>query len=97
MKFSELELYKLRKITDKNIEDHISFNILNFIHIIDLNTEDFIEISYNSKLFGNPEMIFKKKLGQVMGLITATFYNEIRKYVFFNKGYELLEDLMGLE
>ena len=91
------ELNKLRKIADKNIEDHISFNILNFIHIIDLNTEDFIEISYNSKLFGNPEMIFKKKLGQVMGLITATFDGEIKKYVFNDEGYELLEDLLELE
>jgi hypothetical protein len=86
MKFSMSELNKLRKTADKNIEDQINFNILNFIHTIHLNADDFIEMSYNSKFFGDLEMIFKKKSGQVMGLIIATFDGEIRKYVFNDKG-----------
>ena len=97
MKFSMLELNKLRKTVDKNIEDQINFNILNFIHTIHLNADDFIEMFYNSKFFGDLEMTFKKKPGQVMGLITVTYDGGIRKYVFNDEGYELLEDLLKLD
>lgn len=59
------ELNKLRKIADKNIEEQINFNILNFIYTIHLNADDFIEMSYDSKFFGDIEMIFKKKQGRL--------------------------------
>lgn len=42
-------------------------------------------------------MTFRKKSGQAMGLITVTVDGEARKYVFNDKGYELLEDLLELE
>lgn len=41
-------------------------------------------------------MTFKKNPGQVMGLITATINGEVRKYVFNDKGYESLDDLIKL-
>jgi hypothetical protein len=41
-------------------------------------------------------MTFRKNSGQVMGLITATIDGEVRKYVFNDKGYEPLEDLLDL-
>lgn len=41
-------------------------------------------------------MTIRKNAGQVMGLITATANSEIQKYVFNEKGYELLVDLLEL-
>jgi hypothetical protein len=41
-------------------------------------------------------MTFIKNAGQVMGLITATINGEVRKYIFNDKGYEPLEDLLKL-
>lgn len=41
-------------------------------------------------------MTFRKNIGQIMGLITATINGEVRKYVFNEKGYEQLEDLLKL-
>lgn len=46
--------------------------------------------------FGELPMTFKKYPGQVMGLITATINGEVQKYVFNEKGYEPLEDLIKL-
>lgn len=94
MKYTMTELKKLRKIKDKNIEDRIKFNILNFIYTIHLNEQDFIEESYDAEFFGELPMTFRKNEGQVMGLITATVNGEVRKYIFNDQGYELLEDLL---
>jgi len=47
MKYSELELKKMNKMGDLTIEDKIKFNILNFIHTIHLNNQDFIDSSYD--------------------------------------------------
>ena len=97
MKYTIAELKKLRKITDKNIEDRIKFNILKFIYTIHLNEQDFIEESYDTEFFGELPMTFRKNEGQVIGLITATVNGEVQKYVFNEKGYESLEDSMGVE
>ena len=84
------------KTGDLNLEDQIKFNILNFIRTIHLNDLDFIESSFGSEFFGELPMTFKKNTGQVMGLITATINGEVQKYVFNDKGYEPLEDLLKL-
>lgn len=94
MKFSVAEINRLRKKSYENIEDQIKINILNFIYTIHLNEQDFIEESYDSKFFGDLEIAFKKKSGQVMGLVTATFDGEVKRYVFNDQGYELLDDLI---
>ncbi|NLJ18316.1 hypothetical protein [Globicatella sulfidifaciens] len=96
MKYSELAVKKLLKIKDLNIEDQVKVNILNFIRAIHLNEEDFIESAYGSQFFGELPMTFQKNEGQVMGLITATVDGEVRKYVFNDRGYEPLENLLVL-
>ena len=96
MKYSEIEVNKTLKMGDLGIEDEIKFNILNFIRTIHLDELDFIESSFGSEFFGELPMTFQKKPGQVMGLITATINGEVRKYVFNDKGYEKLDDLLEL-
>jgi len=96
MKYSEIEVKRMLKADDLCLEDQIVFNILNFIRTIHLNRQNFIESSFGSEFFGELPMTFKKNPGQVMGLITATIDGEVRKYVFNDKGYEPLEDLLDL-
>jgi hypothetical protein len=96
MKYSEIELKRMLKAGDLSLEEQIKFNILNFIRTIYLNEQDFIKSSYGTEFYGELPMTFRKNPGQVMGLITATINGEVRKYVFNDKGYESLEDLMDL-
>ena len=96
MKYSEIAVKKMLKAGDLSLEEQIKFNILNFIRTIHLNELDFIESSFGSEFFGELPMTFKKNPGQVFGLITATINGEVRKYVFNDKGYEPLEDLLDL-
>lgn len=96
MKYSEIKVKKMLKAGDLSLEEQIKFNILNFIRTIHLNKLDFFESSFGSEFFGELPMTFKKNSGQIMGLITATINGEVRKYVFNDKGYEPLEDLLKL-
>jgi len=96
LKYSELAVKKMLKADDLSLEEQIKFNILNFIRIIHINNQDFIEASFGSEFFGELPMTFKKNPGQVMGLITATIDGEVRKYVFNDKGYEELDDILEL-
>lgn len=96
LKYSEIEVKKMLKAGDLSLEEQIKFNILNFIRTIYLNELDFIGSSFGSEFFGELPMTFKKNTGQVMGLITATINGEVQKYVFNDKGYEPLEDLLKL-
>ena len=96
MKYSEIEVKRMLKAGDLSLEDQIKFNILNFIRTIYLNEQDFIKSSYGTEFYGELPMTFRKNPGQVMGLITATIDGEVRKYVFNDKGYEPLEDLIDL-
>ena len=96
VKYSEIVAKKMLKAGDLSLEEQIKFNILNFIKTIHLNELDFIESSFGTEFFGELPMTFKKNSGQVMGLITATINGEVRNYVFNDKGYEPLEDLLKL-
>jgi len=96
MKYSEIEVKRMLKARDLNLEEQIVFNILNFIRTIHLNRQNFIESSFGSEFYGELPMTFRKNSGQVMGLITATIDGEVQKYVFNDKGYEPLEDLLDL-
>jgi hypothetical protein len=96
LKYSDIEVKKMLKAGDLSLEEQIKFNILNFIRTIHLNELDFIESSFGTEFFGELPMTFHKNAGQVMGLITATINGEVRKYVFNDKGYEPLEDLIKL-
>jgi hypothetical protein len=96
LKYSEIEVKKMLKAGDLSLEEQIKFNILNFIRTIHLNKLDFIESSFGSEFFGELPMTFQKNPGQVMGLITATINGEVQMYVFNDKGYEPLEDLIKL-
>ena len=99
MIYSKLELKKMvnRGLQNLSVDDEIKFNILNFIHCIYLNKQDFIKESYDSEFFGNLSMVFKKKPGQVFGLVRVFIKDEGRKieYVFNEKGYEVLEDIIN--
>ncbi len=97
MKYSELELKRMSKDGDLSIEDKIKFNIFNFIRTIHLNKQDFIQEFYGSEFYGELPMTFRKKPGQVMGLITVKTGDDERTYVFNDRGYELLDDLLELK
>ena len=96
MKYSEIEVKKLLKVGNLSLEDQVKVNILNFIRTIYLNEQDFIDSAYGTEFFGDLPMTFKKRSGQVMGLITATVNGDVRKYIFNDQGYEGLEDLLEL-
>lgn len=80
-------------------DEEIRLNILNFIRTIHSNKYDFIDVFYDSEFFGDIGFRFKKRSGQVMGLITVSIKDEDRKsiYIFNEKGYELLDDLLELD
>lgn len=94
--YSEQRMAELLEADDLNTEDKVAFNILNFIRTIQLNQQDFIEAQLDSEFYGELPMTFKKKPGQVMGLVTATIDGTVEKYVFNDKGYVSLEELMDL-
>lgn len=96
MKYSEIEINRLLKSKDLSLEDQVKVNILNFIRMIHLNEQNFINSSFGSEFFGELPMTFQKKAGQVIGIITATVNGEVRTYVFNDKGYEELVDLLKL-
>ena len=96
MKYSEIEVKKLLKVGNLSLEDQVKVNILNFIRTIYLNEQDFIDSAYGTEFFGDLPMTFKKRSGQVMGLITATVNGDVQKYIFNDQGYEELEDLLEL-
>ena len=87
---------KMLKAGGLNLEDQIKFNILNFIRTIHLNKLDFIESSFGTEFYGDLPMSFRKNAGQVMGLITATINGEVQKYIFNDRGYEPLEEILEL-
>jgi len=94
MKYSELELKRMIKAGDLSVEDQIKFNILNFIRTIHLNKQDFVQESYGTEFYGELPMTFRKKAGQVVGLITVKTEGDERTYIFNDRGYELLDDLL---
>ncbi|NLC66587.1 MAG: hypothetical protein GX752_06580 [Clostridium sp.] len=98
MKYSTLVINKLFKKEDKTLEETIKLDILNFIRVIHSNGHDFIDAFYDAEYFGDIGMTFKKMSGQVMGIITVNIKSEGRKltYIFNDKGYELLDDLLEL-
>jgi hypothetical protein len=99
MIYSELELKKMvnNGLGNLSVDDEIKFNILNFIHGIHLNKQDFLYESYNSEFFGNLNMVFTKKPLQIFGSVRVVIKDECRKMVFiFNdSGYELAEDIIN--
>ena len=99
IKYSISAINELWKIEDKTLEDTIKLDILSFIRTIHSNKHDFIDESYDTEFFGDLGMSFKKKSGQVMGLITVNIKSEDRKliYIFNERGYELLDDLLELD
>lgn len=86
----------MQRLEGLNLEDKTRLNILNFIRTIHLNNQDFIESSFDTEYFGELPMSFRKNAGQAMGLIIATVGSETRKFVFTDRGYEELEDILKL-
>lgn len=98
MRFSELELKRIidKGYTNMSVEEEITFNILNFIHCIYLNGQDFYSASFNSQLFGDLEMTFKKNGCCLVGHCQAFIKKENRviDYLFTENGFELLKDVV---
>ena len=94
MIYSEIELAKMMKAGDMSIEDQVKASILGFIHCIYLNKQDFIKAVYETEYYGKLPMTFRKKAGQVMGVITAKVNGKEQTYIFNQYGYEPLEDLL---
>lgn len=102
MRFNELELKKTIRKHNKNefknltVEDEISINILNFIHAIHLNRQDFYNSLFATEYFGDLEMTFNKEAGCLIGHCRAIVKNENRviDYLFTENGYELLGDVV---
>lgn len=96
MRYSELEVKRLLKMSEElSLEDQVKANILNFIRTIYLNQQDFITSSFDSQFFGDLPMTFRKKEGQVMGVVIATVNGQKQMYLFTEDGYERLEDVLG--
>ena len=98
MRYSVSEFKKMLDTELKTTDDMIKFDILNFIRVIHLNKQNFIESSFNTNYYGDRRMTFLKKEGQVIGIIHVHIVSKGREmtYIFNDKGYELLEDLLGL-
>lgn len=98
MHFSEIELKKMVDKGFKSIsaEEEIAFNILNFIHCIHLNKQDFYSESFNSQYFGDLEMTFKKSGGCLIGhcWVFVKKENRVIDYLFTESGFELLQDIV---
>lgn len=98
MRFSETELKRIlhKGINNVTFEEEIAFNILNFIHCIHLNNQDFYSQAYNSKFFGDLEMTFKKGEGRLIGHCQAIIKkeNKVIDYLFTENGFEKLKDVM---
>ena len=98
MLFDELELTRMvkRGLKDIDVQDEIKFNILNFIHCIHLNKQDFFRNSFNSQLFGDLEMTFKKKPNSLIGYCKVFIKadNKEINYLYTENGYELLDDVL---
>lgn len=99
MLFDELELNRMvkRGLKDIDMHDEIKFNILNFIHCIHLNKQDFYRNSFNSQFFGDVEMTFKKKHNSLIGncRIFIKAENKEINYLYTENGYELLDDVLS--
>lgn len=96
MMFSVKELDKLLEAGDMSPVNQVKFNILNFIHTIHLNGQDFVKSYYASEFYGELPMTFRKDPGQLFGLATAVLDGGVKMYVFNKQGFECLEDLVGL-
>lgn len=102
MRFDELELKKtIRKHSRNNfknltVEEEININILNFIHTIHLNKQDFYSSEFGSKYFGDLEMNFNKEAGCLIGHCRVVIKNEnsVIDYLFTENGYELLSNVV---
>jgi hypothetical protein len=94
MLYTELELKRLLKKGYKNmtVEEEITFNILNFIHCIHLNGQDFYRAVFDSIFFGDLEMIFKKDPNCLVGYSRAIDKkgNKTYEYLFTENGFEML-------
>ena len=93
MKYSELELKRMIKAKYFSIEDKIRFNILNIIPTIHLINRTVFKNPL-VRIYGELPMTFRKKVGHVMGFITAKPGDDERPYVFNDRGYELLDVLL---
>lgn len=96
MKYSETETIRILEKSELSVEERVIANIFNFIRVIHLNQLDFITTSFDTEYFGDLPMTFKKKSGQVIGMITANINNDVRKYVFTETGYEMLDEISSL-
>lgn len=98
MRFDELELSRIvrKGFSNMSLNDKINFNILNFIHCIHLNNQDFYRESFNSKLYGDLEMTFTKEADCLVGhcRVVINGENRVIDYLFTQNGYELLDDVI---
>lgn len=98
MRFSELELKRMIDKGFKNIsvDEGIKFNILNFIHCIHLNQQDFYSSRFDSQMFGDVEMTFMKDTGSLVGhcRVVVKRENRVIDYLFTENGFELLQEVI---
>lgn len=93
MRFSLQELDRMLKRAKHSKEDEVKFNILNFIHTIHLNRLSFIEESFKTDYYIDPFMTFRKKAGQVVGIVTAIIDCKEHRYVFTEHRFEEVNEL----
>ena len=98
MLYDELELTRMvkRDLKDIDVQDEIKFNILNFIHCIHLNKQDFYRNSFKSQFFGELEMTFKEISNSLIGNCRVFIKAENKEinYLYTENGYELLDDVL---
>ncbi len=99
MRYSELELKRLFNKGHGSLtrEEEIAANILNFIHAIHLNGQNFYSEAFDSQYYGELEMDFQKPRNCLIGHCHVETENEeqVQDYLFTENGFELLQDVMG--
>lgn len=98
MRYSELELKRIIDKDSNNMTDTdaINFNILNFIHCVHLNKQDFYKASFDSQYFGDIEMTFKKNPFSLIGhcRVNDKKNEVVQDYLFMENGFELLDNII---
>lgn len=77
-------------------EKETELNILVFINTIHLNKQDFYASYFDSHLYGDVELSFKKEKDCLFGYCLTTFKNNGRiiEYIFSEHGFEKLDSVV---
>jgi len=98
MRYNEFALKKLMKkeFDDLSLDERIAVDILNFIHIVYLNKQDFYSARFDTQYFGDVGMTFTKQANCLIGFCRVSLKAEdkVIDYLFTEHGFELLNEIV---